>query len=119
MILIDAPFRIDARGRTATATPEKHVRDLIEQILFTSPGERVMRPDFGSGLAQLVFAPGSEALAATTQVTVEAALSQNLGRLIELAGVAVAFQEPRLIVEIRYRLRATGRREIARFERTV
>lgn len=68
MMHVDFPYRFDARGRTAGTDEADHIRDLIEQVLFTSPGERVMRPDFGSGLLQLVFAPNSEVLAATTQV---------------------------------------------------
>ena len=65
------PYRIDGRGRSAEPENEDaHVRELIEQVLFTVPGERVMRPDFGCGLMQLVFAPNSDELAATLQVLV-------------------------------------------------
>ena len=60
------PYQFDARGRTAEADDERHIRDLIEQLLFTAPGERVNRPTFGSGLLQLVFAPNSPELAAAT-----------------------------------------------------
>ena len=56
---IDFPFHFDARGRTATPPTTDHIRDMIEQLLFTAPGERVNRPDFGSGLLQMVFAPNS------------------------------------------------------------
>ena len=56
---IDFPFHSDSRGRTATTDDDDHIRDMIEQFLFTNPGERVNRPDFGSGLLQLVFAPNS------------------------------------------------------------
>ena len=59
---IDFPFQFDRRGRTATTSDAGHVRDMIEQLLFTNPGERVNRPDFGSGLQQLVFAPNSTEL---------------------------------------------------------
>ena len=61
---VDYPFHFDAHGRTAAADDDGHIRDLIEQVLFTSPGERVNRPTYGSGLMQLVFAPNSDALAA-------------------------------------------------------
>ena len=70
------PFRIDERGRTAQVDDARHVRELIEQVLFTSPGERVNRPTFGSGILQLVFAPSSDALAATVQASVLAALQR-------------------------------------------
>ena len=81
---IDFPFHFDGRGRTAEAATDEHVRDLIEQVLFTSPGERVNRPTFGSGLMQLVFAPNSDELATATQFLVQAALQQWLGDLIEV-----------------------------------
>src|SRR5688572_2846201 len=64
------PYQFDGRGRTADADEATWIRGLVEQVLFTSPGERVMRPDFGSGLMQLVFAPNSPELAATTQFLV-------------------------------------------------
>ena len=61
---IDFPFHFDSRGHTASTDENDHVRDMIEQLIFTSPGERVNRPDFGSGLLQLIFAPNSPELAA-------------------------------------------------------
>ena len=67
--------------------PDDHLRDLIEQVLFTSPGERVMRPDFGSGLLGLVFEPGGTELAATTQHLVQGALQRELGHLISVEAV--------------------------------
>lgn len=70
------PYQIDGRGRSAEADEVAWIRGLIEQVLFTSPGERVMRPNFGSGVMQLVFAPNSPELAATTQFLVQAALQQ-------------------------------------------
>ena len=74
---IDFPFHFDDRGRTATTTLDDHVRDLIEQLLFTSPGERVNRPDFGAGLLQLVFAPNSAELAAAAAVPRRRALCSS------------------------------------------
>ena len=62
---LDHPFHLDGTGRSASVGEDEHIRDMIEQILFTSPGERVMRPDFGCGLKQLVFMPASDALAAS------------------------------------------------------
>jgi len=63
---VDFPYDVDALGRTAGTTDEEHVRDLVEQVLFTNPGERVNRPTFGSGLLSLVFAPASDALVSAT-----------------------------------------------------
>lgn len=107
------PFRFDAQGRTAAAEEEAYVRGLIEQLVFTNPGERVNRPDFGSGLLQLVFAPNSPELAATVQFTTQAALQQWLGHLIEVEGLEVAAEEASLHVTVRYTLRRTGERRVA------
>ncbi len=110
---IDYPFHFDNRGRTASTGDDDHIRDLIEQLLFTNPGERVNRPDFGSGLLQLVFAPNSPELAATVQFTTQAALQQWLGHLIEVEGLEVAAEEASLHVTVRYTLRRTGERRVA------
>jgi phage baseplate assembly protein W len=102
------PYQIDGRGRSAEAGEEDYIRGLIEQVLFTAPGERVMRPDFGSGVMQLVFAPNSPELAATTQFLVQGALQQYLGNLIALAGVEVEANDASLRVTVRYSIRRTG-----------
>ena len=102
------PYQINGRGRTAEADEAIWIRGLIEQVLFTSPGERVMRPDFGSGVMQLVFAPNSPELAATTQFLVQAALQQYLGNLISLEGVEVEAVDATLRVIVRYAMRRTG-----------
>ena len=103
---LDFPYHIDRRGRTAISDSVEHVRDLIEQVLFTSPGERVMRPDFGSGLLALVFEPNSAALAATTQMLIQGALQQHLGHLIAVQGVDVQAIDSTFRVEVRYALLA-------------
>lgn len=105
---VDYPINFDGRGRTAATSYEEHVRDLIEQVLFTSPGERVNRPTFGCGLLQLVFAPNSDALAAATQLTVQAALQQWLGDVIDVAAVEVQNAEATLRVAVTYALRGAG-----------
>jgi phage baseplate assembly protein W len=116
---IDFPFRFDGRGRTAQATPEDHVRDLIEQVLFTTPGERVNRPTFGSGVMQLVFAPNDDALAAATELTVQGALQQWLGEEILVEAVQVENDGATLRVLVQYAIRHTQQRQIARFAREV
>jgi phage baseplate assembly protein W len=110
------PYDIDARARTAAAEDDTHIRDLVAQVLFTAPGERVNRPDFGCGLLRLVFEPNSDALAATLQFTVQGALQQWLGDRIEIETVQVEHQESILRVTVAYRIRRTGRREVATFE---
>jgi phage baseplate assembly protein W len=113
------PYRFDGRGRTAQATDEEHIRDLIEQVLFTSPGERVNRPTFGSGLLRLVFAPNSDALAAATQLAVQGALQQWLGDLIQVDAVQVANVDSTLSVTVRYRIRLSQRSAVAAFSRAI
>ena len=116
---LDFPFHFDPRGRSAAADDDKHIRDLIEQVLFTAPGERVNRPSFGSGLMQLVFAPNSDALAAATQVTVQGALQQWLGDLVQVEAVDVRFYYAMLHVTVQYFLLQTQQRRVAEFGRAV
>jgi uncharacterized protein len=99
---LDFPYRFDALGRTASTLREDHVRDLVEQVLMTAPGERVMRPDFGSGLLGLVFEPNSTVLAATTQMLVQAALQQHLGHLLLVEAVEVDNADAAVRVGVRY-----------------
>ena len=106
----DYPFHIDAHGRSARTDADDHVRDLIHQVLFTSPGERVNRPDFGCGLKQLVFMPNSEALAAATQFTVHGALQRWLATVIDVQQVTVSAEEETLRVMVAYIVRGTGER---------
>jgi hypothetical protein len=119
MLHIDYPLATDGHGRTATASHGEHVRDLIEQVLFTTPGERVNRPTFGSGILQLVFAPLSDALAAATQVSVQGALQQWLGDEIVVDAVTVTRQESTLEVTVSYVVRRTLEQRNDRFVREV
>jgi Bacteriophage baseplate protein W len=107
---IDHPFHFGADGRTAATDRDDHVRDMIEQLLFTSPGERVNRPDFGSGLLQMVFAPNSPELAATLKLAVHAALQQWLGDLIDIGALEVEAVDAELRVQLTYRVRGGGTR---------
>jgi uncharacterized protein len=116
---VDYPYHFDNRGRTAEASDEDHIRDLIEQVLFTTPGERVNRPTFGSGLMQLVFAPNSDALAAATQLSVQSSLQQWLGNLIQLESVSVENEEATLRVTVQYFTRRTQERRVEQFTRAV
>jgi phage baseplate assembly protein W len=96
------PYAFDATGHTAQADPATHIGDMIEQILFTSPGERVNRPTFGSGTAQLVFAPNSDVLAAAQQQAIQAGLQQWLSDLIRVQSVTVTAEESTLQVTVVY-----------------
>jgi phage baseplate assembly protein W len=115
---IDFPFAFDARGRTAATDDADHIRDMVEQLLFTSPGERVNRPDFGSGLLQMVFAPNSQELAAALQFTTQAAVLRDLGDLISLQDLTVTTQDATLSVTISYVITATGQGQTNTFTRS-
>src|SRR5271170_2363575 len=104
---IEYPLQFDGRGRTAATDDSDHIRDMIEQLLFTNPGERVNQPDFGSGVLQMVFAPNSLELAAALQLTVQAALQRFLGDLINLQQVQVTVQDSTLNVVVQYVLSET------------
>ncbi len=96
------PYAFDASGHTARSDPLAHIGEMIEQILFTSPGERVNRPTFGSGTAQLVFAPNSDVLAAAQQQAVQAGLQQWLSDLIRVQSVDVTAEDATLRVTVIY-----------------
>ena len=119
MMQIDYPFHMDGRGRTACTDQDDHIRDLIEQVLFTSPGERVNRPDFGSGLMQLVFAPNSDELATATQFMVQGALQQYLSDLIQVQNVKVESEAATLQVTVEYIVLRNQQKQVARFSREV
>jgi uncharacterized protein len=111
------PYQFNTRGRTAEADEDRHIRDLIEQLLFCSPGERVNRPDFGTGLLQLVFAPNSPELAAATQLMIQGALQQWLGELIRVDGVEVQSEDATLSITVRYTVRRTQQAQEAKFSK--
>src|SRR5437879_9987032 len=105
---IDFPYHFEGRGRTAATDDDDHIRDMIEQLLLTSPGERVNRPDFGSGLQQMVFTPNRVEVAATLQFTMQASIERWLGNVIELRNLSVDVVETTLTITVEYALRRTG-----------
>ena len=115
MDTLDYPYHFDGRGRTATTDRFDHIRDLIEQVLLTSPGERVMRPDFGAGLLTLVFEPNSTTLAATAQFLVQSGLQQHLAGLIAVTAVDVQNIDATLQVTVSYVVLAEGSAQQATF----
>ncbi|MDW7725698.1 MAG: GPW/gp25 family protein [Candidatus Methanoperedens sp.] len=119
MTQIAYPFKFDNHGMTASKDQDAHIRDLIEQVLFTAPGERVNRPTFGSGLMQLVFAPNSDELATTTQFLVQGALQQWLGDLILVESVKVESQEAALRITVQYVVRRSQQHQVAQFSRGI
>jgi phage baseplate assembly protein W len=115
MTNIAFPFRFDGGGRTAQTTDDDHIRVLIQQVLFTSPGERLNRPTFGTGLMQLIFAPNSNELATATQFLVQGALQQQLGDLIQIEDVRVESDDATLKVTVGYVVRRTQQRRVSEF----
>ena len=108
------PLRVDGTGRTASADPDQHVRELIEAVLLTDPGERVMRPDFGCGLRAMLFAPLDDVLAIATQALVRAQLTHWLDDVVSIDAVqAVAENDGSLSVTVAYRRRVDGAPGIA------
>jgi uncharacterized protein len=105
---IDFPFRVDDRGGTAGTTDEDHVRDLVEQVLFTAPGERVNRPAFGSGVLRLVFEPNGAEVATATEFLVQSALQQWLADVVEVQAVEVTSEDSLLQVAVRYQVRSSA-----------
>lgn len=109
------PYQFDGRGRTEEAHLQDYITQLVEQVLFTSPGERVNLPDFGSGLLQLPFAPNSVEMAAATQFSVQAALQKWLGSYIKVQSVVATAQDAVLTVTVTYTPLATDVSQVQTF----
>lgn len=116
---IEYPYRFDSYGRTAGTDDLDHIRDMVAQVLFTSPGERVNRPDFGTGLQQMVFAPNSDELATALQFLIQGALQQYLGDLITVEAVVAEVEDSTLRVTVRYIVRQTQQRRVDVFSQAV
>jgi len=115
---VDFPYHLDMRGRTASTADEDHVRDLIEQVLFTAPGERVNRPEFGSGLMRFLFDPAREELATATQLLVQGSLQRWLGDLIRVEDARVEVQDSAIKVTVAYSLVRNRESRVATFTRS-
>ncbi len=112
MMQIAFPYRIDGSGRTAQANDDEHIRHLIEQLLFTTPGERVNRPTFGAGLHKLLFAPNSTELATALEFMVQGALQEYLGELIRVEALAITAEDEKLHVTVQYMVQRTQQRRV-------
>ncbi len=116
---IDYPYRIDGRGRTASTTEADHIRDMVEAVLFTAPGERVNRPTFGSGLLGLVFEPNGALLAGATEAALAGALQAWLGDVIRVDAVSVKNEDSTLRVGVAYTVRQTNEQRVEQFLKEV
>ncbi|MEH2352916.1 GPW/gp25 family protein [Nostoc sp.] len=120
VINIDFPFHFDRYHRTASTSDENHhIRDLIEQLLFTTPGERVNRPDFGCGVLSLIFAPNSPELATAMQITIQASIEQWLSDLIDLQMLEVTSIDASLYIVVEYFVQSSGESQTATFRTTI
>ncbi|MEH2002848.1 MAG: GPW/gp25 family protein [Nostoc sp.] len=119
IINLDFPLHFNSGGRTATTDDADHIRDLIEQLLFTNPGERVNRPDFGAGLLAMVFASNSPELAAALQYTIQASLQRWLSDLVEIQLLQVTSVDATLRIVVQYCVRRTREQRITTFERSI
>lgn len=113
------PMSVGPDGRLATADNAAHIRSMIEQLLFTNPGERVNRPDFGGGLNQLLFAPNSMELRATVQFTLMASLQHELGDLIDVTSLAVDVDAETLTIHLDYRILRSGEQVATRIRASI
>ena len=111
---VNFPYQFDGRGRTLDPGADL-LRQMVEQVLFTSPGERVNLPDFGSGLLQLPFAPNSIEMAAATQFSVQGALQKWLSGYVKVLSVVASAAESALTVTVTYAPLNTGITQVETF----
>ena len=118
---IKYPFAVDASLGTMAAENDfaEHVKQMIMQVLFTSPGERINRPDFGCGIRRMVFAPNDDVTASLTQITILQALNTWLGSLITVQEVKVEANNERLEIGISYSLKAQNGPQYLNVEVTI
>jgi phage baseplate assembly protein W len=109
------PFKISGTGTISTADEDKHLKDLIEQVLFTDPGERVNLPEFGCGLKTFIFSPNDKILETTLQISITASLQKWLNHLIIVSDVVVEVAEEKLFVTIKYKKIRTGEENTLEF----
>ena len=118
---IHYPFAIDKGLGTLAEENDysKHVRQMMLQVLFTNPGERINRPDFGCGLRRMIFAPNSDVTANLLQVTIFQSLERWLGNLISLIDVKAQAINEKLDVRIVYILKARQEKQYLNLELTL
>ena len=111
---LDYPYGVSGTSTPRTTPADNHLRDLIFQVLFTNPGERVNLPEFGVGLQRLIFAPNNDTLRSSVQFLVSANLQRWLGERIDVEQVNVSSEpgfESQVTVEIIYVVKARQERQ--------
>ena len=112
------PFGIDRGAGTLAEEPSynKHIEQLMLQVLFTAPGERINRPDFGCGLRRMVFAPNSPETASLTKIMIFQALERWLSTVIEVIDVDALAVNETLEIKIVYLVKARQERRYLNIE---
>lgn len=113
------PFNINRQGRVATVDEETHIREMIEQVLFTVEGERVNRPNFGAGVLQLIFSSLDPAMLTARRVAVQSSIQRWLGHAVHVTNVAFDIEGDQLRITVEYQILKTGqvKREAYRISR--
>ena len=110
---LDYPYGVSGRNIPNTTPENDHIRDLILQVLFTNPGERINLPEFGVGVQRLVFAPNNDALRSSAQFLISSNLQRWLGDRIDVNQVSVSSEpglEETVTIEIAYTIKQTSER---------
>jgi uncharacterized protein len=96
------PYGPAASGRSASVAygSDAHVRQMLELLIFTMAGERVMRPELGSPVKQMVFGAGNGPVAIALQATLQATITQWLGSVLDLHDLAVTFDQNEAVLEV-------------------
>ncbi len=116
-IEVGFPFQINSYGRIADPDYDLHVQQMIELVLFTEPGERVNRPEFGCGLLRILYGPDSQNVASAVQLLVKTALQRWMSDVIRVTKVDVeAREDGALKVSLTYLLVRDGEIRVAVFE---
>lgn len=108
------PIEVAGTGSLNTVGEDEHLRQLIMQVLFTEPGERVNLPEFGCGVKRLLFAPSNDVLAATVQFLITQNLRRWLGDRIDVERVQVSSppdDESTVLVDVVYVVKTTDQRQ--------
>lgn len=113
------PFRVGAARVPTPISPELGVREALEQLLFTLPGERLNRPDFGCGIQRLVFSGAAPEAAAAAEYAIGVAVRRYLGEQVRFEAVRVTAIGETLTIDLLYTVRATGEERAESFVRVL
>lgn len=96
------PFSPATSGRSSTVAygGDAHVRQMLELLIFSLAGERVMRPELSSPVMQMVFGAGNGPVAIGLQAALQASITQWLGHVLELRDLSVKFDEKDVALEV-------------------